>query len=81
VPFNQDAVDILIEQIGKHPRYCFTYQGNRIAVELCNSAWLAVLSKAGLQIFVFTIYRTHGIHCIYKRERRVMNLKSAEMEI
>lgn len=27
VPLNQDAVQVLKEQVGKHPRYCFTYEG------------------------------------------------------
>ena len=53
VPLNQDAVDILVEQIGKHPRVCFTYQGNPIAWELSNSAWHSALSKAGIRDFRF----------------------------
>ncbi|MFJ3048260.1 integrase [Herbaspirillum chlorophenolicum] len=53
VPLNQDAVDVLIEQVGKHPRYCFTYQGRRIAWELSNSAWHTALAKAGIEDFRF----------------------------
>ncbi|WP_255517222.1 tyrosine-type recombinase/integrase [Herbaspirillum sp. SJZ099] len=53
VPLNQDAADVLIEQVGKHPRYCFTYQGRRIAWELTNSAWHTALAKAGIQDFRF----------------------------
>ena len=53
VPLNQDAVDILIEQIGKHSRYCFTYQSKRIAWELSNSAWHTALAKAGITDFRF----------------------------
>lgn len=52
-PLNQDAVDVLIEQIGKRPRYCFTYQGKRIAWELSNSAWHSALAKAGISDFRF----------------------------
>jgi len=53
VPLNQDAVDILIEQVGKHGRYCFTYQGKPIGWELTNSAWHTALAKAGITDFRF----------------------------
>ena len=53
VPLNQDAVSILVEQIGKHGRYCFTYRGNPIAWELTNSAWHTALEKAGIKDFRF----------------------------
>jgi integrase len=53
VPSNQDALDILIEQVGKHPRHCFTYQGKPIKWELSNSAWHSALEKAGIKDFRF----------------------------
>ncbi|HJU70462.1 MAG TPA: site-specific integrase [Paucimonas sp.] len=53
VPLNQDAVNVLIEQVGKHSRHCFTYQGKRIGWELTNSAWHSALAKAGIQDFRF----------------------------
>ena len=53
VLLNQDAVDILVEQLGKHSRVCFTYQGNAIAWELSNSAWHTALAKAGIKDFRF----------------------------
>jgi integrase len=53
VPLNQDAVQVLIEQVGKHPRYCFTYYGKRIAWELTNSAWHSALAKAEIHDFRF----------------------------
>lgn len=49
VPLNQDAVDVLVEQIGKHSRNCFTYQGKPIGWELTNSAWHSALQKAGIE--------------------------------
>lgn len=53
VPLNQDAINVLVEQIGKHSRYCFTYQGSPIAWELSNSAWHTALAKAGIKDFRF----------------------------
>lgn len=49
VPLNTDAVSVLREQIGKHSRYCFTYQGEPIPWELSNSAWHTALKKAGIE--------------------------------
>jgi integrase len=53
VPLNRDAVSVLEEQRGKHPRYCFTYKGKPIRWELCNDAWHNALRKAGIQDFRF----------------------------
>lgn len=53
VPLNSDAVAVLEEQVGKHPRYCFTYNGNPIRWELTNSAWHTALRKAGIEDFRF----------------------------
>jgi len=48
VPLNRDAVAVLEEQLGKHPRYCFTYRGQPIRYELTNSAWETACKKTGL---------------------------------
>ena len=53
VPLNADAVAVLEEQVGRHARYCFTYNGARIRWELTNSAWHTALRKAGLKDFRF----------------------------
>lgn len=53
VPLNQDAVDVLVEQIGKHSRYCFTNQGKPIGWEFTGSAWHGALKKAGIEDFRF----------------------------
>lgn len=53
VPLNQDAVDVLIEQIGKHPRFCFTNKGKPIGWEFANCTWRSVLKKAGIENFRF----------------------------
>lgn len=50
---SQDAVDVLLEQVGKHARQCCTYQGRRIAWESSNSAWHTTLAKAEIQDFRF----------------------------
>lgn len=49
VPLNRDAVQVLEEQRGKHPRFCFTYKGAPIAWELSNDGWHNALRKADIQ--------------------------------
>jgi integrase len=53
VPLNHDAETVLREQLGKHPRYCFTYFGKPIRWEVTNSAWHTALEKAGIEDFRF----------------------------
>lgn len=53
VPLNVDAVQVLREQLGKHPRYCFTHKGEPIKWQLSNSGWLAALKRAGIEDFRF----------------------------
>lgn len=53
VPLNGDAVDVLKEEVGKHPRYCFTYRGKPITGPISNKGWFAALERAGLQNFRF----------------------------
>ena len=53
VPLNQDAVGVLREQLGKHPRYVFTHRGQPIRWELTNSAWHSALKRAGIKDFRF----------------------------
>jgi hypothetical protein len=38
VPLNEDAIEVLKEQIGKHQQFCFTHRGERIKWEPTNSA-------------------------------------------
>ena len=53
VPLNSDAVAVLEGEIGKHPRYCFTYEGQPIRWELTNTAWHNALRRAGITDFRF----------------------------
>lgn len=53
VPLNVDAVAVLHEQVGKHRRYCFTYEGKPIRWELTNTAWHNALRRAGITDFRF----------------------------
>lgn len=53
VPLNRDAVAVLEDQVGKHPRYCFTYKGEPIKANVSNKAWFAALGKAGIRNFRF----------------------------
>lgn len=53
VPLNVDAVQVLKEQQGKHPRYCFVHRGEPIRWELTNSGWHGALKRAGIKDFRF----------------------------
>lgn len=53
VPLNRDAIAVLREQIGKHSRCCFTYQGEPIKRNVTNNAWYTAVKKAGLEDFRF----------------------------
>ncbi|MGO4814234.1 tyrosine-type recombinase/integrase [Cupriavidus sp. 2MCAB6] len=48
VPLNADAVAVLRQEVGKHPRFCFTFRGAPIEWGLTNSAWVTATRKAGL---------------------------------
>lgn len=49
VPLNADATIVLQEQMGKHDRFCFTYQDQPILRSLTNTAWINAVKKAGLE--------------------------------
>ena len=53
VPLNRDAVAVLEAEQGKHPDYCFTYRGARIAGAVGNSAWYEAVKRANLDNFRF----------------------------
>lgn len=53
VPLNRDAVAVLKEQVGKHPRFCFTFKGEPIKANVSNNAWFGALERAGLKDFRF----------------------------
>ncbi len=50
VPLNADAIVVLREQQGQHPRYVFTLDGNPILRPITNG-WYPALRKAGLEDF------------------------------
>ncbi len=53
VPLNEDAVAVLKAEKNKHPRFCFTYRGEPIRSNVCNTGWLEAVKKAGLTDFRF----------------------------
>lgn len=53
VPLNKDSIIVLEEQLGKHERFCFTYEGKPIVRSHCNTAWYNAIKKAGLEDFRF----------------------------
>lgn len=50
VPLNDDALDVLNSQIGKHPEYVFVYRGKPLQ-ETNTKAWKNALKRAGIQNF------------------------------
>lgn len=50
VPLNDDAIAVIVKQIGKHQSYVFTYQGKNVTG--CNNhAWTKALKRAGIDNF------------------------------
>jgi integrase len=52
VPLNNDAVILLRAQLCKHPKWVFTYKGDRVA-RANNHAWRKALARAGIEDFRF----------------------------
>jgi integrase len=50
VPLNQDAMDVLENQLGKHHRYVFTYN-NKPITQCSTRAWRNALARAGITNF------------------------------
>jgi integrase len=50
VPLNQDAMNVILQQIGKHQEFVFTYRGNPVA-RTNNHAWRKALKRAGIKDF------------------------------
>lgn len=48
IPLNRDAVEVLKEVVGQHPRFCFTYRGQPIRHGLTNHGWQTAIKEAGL---------------------------------
>ena len=53
VPLNEDAIEVLREQIGKNLTHCFSYQGEAIRWQITNTAWHNALAAAGIEDFRF----------------------------
>ena len=53
VPLNEDAVEVLREQIGKSLTHCFTFRGEPWKWQVTNSAWHTALVAAGKFDFSF----------------------------
>ena len=50
VPLSPTAIQIIKDQSGKHPKYIFTYKGNRI-IQVNTKAWKKALARAGVKDF------------------------------
>ncbi len=50
IPLNAKAMEVIREQIGKHPRFVFSYQGKSIK-RLNTRAWTNALKRAGIKDF------------------------------
>lgn len=53
VPLNEDAIEVLREQIGNHLRFCFTFRGEPWRWQITNSGWHTALEAAGIRDFRF----------------------------
>lgn len=51
VPLNEDAIQVLLEQQGKNPRFVFTYKGSQILRQANNSAWRKALQRTEIRDF------------------------------
>jgi integrase len=50
VPLNEVAVNVIRRQLGKHPKFVFTFRGKKI--NQCNTkAWKKALKRAGIENF------------------------------
>lgn len=50
VPLNENAIEVLHSRYGMHPKFVFTYDGNKIGK--CNTrAWSNALKRAGIENF------------------------------
>ncbi len=52
VPLNDDAVDVIRQQIGKHQQLVFTYRGRPLS-SANNKTWRATLKRVGIEDFRF----------------------------
>lgn len=50
VPLNQDALAILASRLKRHPRFVFTYHGERIQ-QTSTAAWYKALKRCGIEDF------------------------------
>lgn len=50
VPLNDEAMDVIQQQIGKHPTHIFTYEGQPVT-RANNHAWRKALVRAGISDF------------------------------
>ena len=53
VPLNEDAIEVLEEQQGKNPKFCFTFRGEAIQRAISNTAWYSALEATGIEDFRF----------------------------
>jgi integrase len=50
IPLNAEAILVLRRQVGKHPRFVFTYRGKPVR-NVNTKAWKAALGRAGITDF------------------------------
>jgi integrase len=50
VPLNTDAMRVLLTRVGRHPKYVFSYQGERVT-QVSTAAWYKALKRAGISDF------------------------------
>ena len=53
VPLNEDAIEVLEEQRGKHSKFCFTFRDEPIQLAISNTVWYSALEDTGIEDFRF----------------------------
>ncbi len=52
MPLNEDAIEVIRRQMGKHPTRVFSYKG-RPVFQTCTKAWHKAMKRAGIKDFRF----------------------------
>lgn len=51
VPLNSEAMQVVKEQLGKHPEWVFTFRGRPVEFQTSTKAWRKALERAGIENF------------------------------
>lgn len=81
VPLNEDATEVLKEQIGQHLCYRFSCIGQPLRADVTNTAWHTALKRAAVEDFRFHDLRHIWASCIARREHPAMSSRTWRLEV